>query len=307
MTQAKPIEMRKILNLTVVVLVITTNTSFAQFSKSIADYSLNGQVVESQIDWYRYDSESKTITKIRETYALFDEAGRQVQDKTFEVLEDRRVENRYSWNMDGSPSEMFSGVEFEGNERSNLIKFSQVRRGPKWVTYEIAVDTSQVYQYVTGSPETPGMLIVFDGKGVRKRIEDHKYYPNSAVSSSINITHVEGDRKLGAEEIVFDENGYRKSYELKGERKETLFRDEHNAVVKSVMEVGDKQYINSESIYEYDGQDNWMKVYRKRLDQEGKVIEELYGFKKTKIWWKEPTGSLEPDYTFIKKTNPINK
>ncbi|WP_323756616.1 hypothetical protein [Roseivirga sp.] len=299
--------MRKILTLVSAFFVIVAHSAFAQFSKSIADYSLNGNVVESQIDWYRYDSESKTITKIRETYALFDEAGRQLQDKTFEVLEDRRVENRYSWNMDGSPSEMFNGVKFEGDERSNLVKFSQVRRGSKWVTYEISADTAQVYQYVTGSPETPKMLIVFDGKGVRKRIEDHKYYPNSMVPSSINITHVEGDRKLGAEEIVFDENGYRKSYELKEERKETLFRDEHNSVVKSVMEARDKQYTNSESVYEYDGQDNWTKVYRKRFDQEGNVIEELYGFKKTKIWWKEPTGALEPDYAFIKKTNPINK
>ncbi|KYG75436.1 hypothetical protein [Roseivirga echinicomitans] len=299
--------MRKILILTGAFFVISMNSVFAQISKSIADYSLNGNVVESQIDWYRYDNESKTITKIRETYALFDEAGRQVQDKTFEVLEGRKVENRYSWSTDGSPSEMFNGMEFDGDEKSNLVKFSQVRSGPKWVTYEISTDTAQVYQYVTGSPETPRVLIVFDGKGVKRRIEDHKYYPNSTVPSSINITHVEGDRKLGAEEIVFDENGYRKSYELKGERKETLFRDEHNAVVKSVMEVGNKQYTNSESIYEYDGQDNWTKVYRKRLDQEGEVIEELYGFKKTKIWRKQPTGSLEPDYTFVKKTNPINK
>lgn len=73
------------------------------------------------------------------------------------------------------------------------------------------------------------------------------------------------------------------------------------------MEVGENQYTNSESIYEYDGQDNWAKVYRKRLDKEGSVIEELYGFKKTKKWRKEPTGSLEPDYTFIKKTNLINQ
>lgn len=265
--------MRKILILTGAFFVISMNSVFAQISKSIADYSLNGNVVESQIDWYRYDNESKTITKIRETYALFDEAGRQVQEKTFEVLEGRKVENRYSWNTDGSPSEMFNGMEFDGDEKSNLVKFSQVRRGPKWVTYEISTDTAQVYQYVTGSPETPRVLIVFDDKGVKRRIEDHKYYPNSTVPSSINITHVEGDRKLGAEEIVFDEKGYRKSYELKGERKETLFRDEHNAVVKSVMEVGNKQYTNSESIYEYDGQDNWTKVYRKRLDQEGEVIE----------------------------------
>ncbi|TCL14278.1 hypothetical protein EV198_1118 [Roseivirga ehrenbergii] len=300
--------MGRVSNLSMALLVIMANTVAAQFSKSITDLSLNGQVVESQIHWYRYDRETKTITKIRETYALFDEAGRQLQDKTSEVLQDRVTEHSYTWNGDGSTSEMLNEVSFAGDKNSRFAKFSHVRSAGKWMTYEISsADTAQVFQYVTGSPETPKMLIVFNGKRIKKRIEDHKYYPNSTVPSSINITHVEGDRKLGAEEIVFDENGYRKSYELKGEQKEVLFRDEHNAIVKSVMEARGKQYTNSESIYEYDGQDNWTKVYRKRLDQEGKVMEELYGFKKTKLWWKEPTGSLEPDYTFIKKTNPINK
>ncbi|WP_421976384.1 hypothetical protein [Roseivirga seohaensis] len=300
--------MGRVSNLSMALLVIMANTVAAQFSKSITDLSLNGQVVESQIHWYRYDREAKTITKIRETYALFDEAGRQLQDKTSEVLEDRVTEHSYTWNENGAASEMLNEVSFAGSRNSRFAKFSHVRSAGKWVTYEISsTDTAQVYQYVSGAPETPKMLIVFNGKRVKKRIEDHKYYPNSTVPSSINITHVEGDRKLGAEEIVFDENGYRKSYELKGERKEVLFRDKHNAVVKSVMEARGKQYTNSESMYEYDGQDNWTKVYRKRLDQEGKVMEELYGFKKTKIWWKEPTGSLEPDYSFIKKTNPINK
>ncbi|WP_339697582.1 hypothetical protein [uncultured Roseivirga sp.] len=300
--------MRRTLNSIVVILVIAANPTFAQFSKSIADLSLNGQVVESQIHWYRYDKETKTITKIRETYALFDEAGRQLQDKTFEVSDDRKTEHSYSWNVDGSPSEMLNDVSFEGEKNSRFTKFNHVRRAGKWITYEVSgTDTAQVYQYVTGSPETPKMLMVLDSKGVRKRVENHKYYLNSTVLSSINITHFEGDRKLGAEAIEFDEDGYRKSYELIGERKETLFRDEHNAVVKSVMEVGENQYTNSESIYEYDEQDNWVKVYRKRLDKEGSVIEELYGFKKTKIWRKEPTGSLEPDYTFIKKTNLINQ
>lgn len=300
--------MGRVSNLSMALLVIMANTVAAQFSKSITDLSLNGQVVESQIHWYRYDREAKTITKIRETYALFDEAGRQLQDKTSEVLEDRVTEHSYTWNENGAASEMLNEVSFAGSRNSRFAKFSHVRSAGKWVTYEISsADTAQVYQYVTGAPETPKMLIVFNGKRVKKRIEDHKYYPNSTVPSSINITHVEGDRKLGAEEIVFDENGYRKSYELKGEQKEVLFRDKHNAVVKSVMEARGKQYTNSESMYEYDGQDNWTKVYRKRLDQEGKVMEELYGFKKTKLWWKEPTGSLEPDYSFIKKTNPINK
>ncbi len=57
----------------------------------------------------------------------------------------------------------------------------------------------------------------------------------------------------------------------------------------------------------YDDQDNWTKVYRKRYGQNGEVIEELYGFKKTKKWYKTPTGSVEPNSEFIALKSRVNK
>ncbi|MGW8123431.1 hypothetical protein ACV07N_12295 [Roseivirga echinicomitans] len=300
--------MKKILTLTGALLILIANSTLAQFSKTLLDASLNGKITESNIHWYKYDRETKTIIKVREMHDRFDDAGRQLQENTLEVLNGRRVENSYKWNTEGTPKEMVNEVFFEGDVNSYSVQFSHVRKSGNWVTYEMTkTDTPLVYQYISSSPEFPKMIRVLNSKGESIRIDYFQFSPSTNLRSNTKITHLEANKAVRVEDITYDENGERKIFAVREGLKETLLRDDHGSVIKSVMEVGGKEYTSSESIYEYDGLENWTKAYRKRFDEAGNVIEELYGFRTTLKRRETPKGSLKPDYEFIKKTNLINK
>jgi hypothetical protein len=285
----------------VIALLFLMNSLQAQFTKSIKDISANGEVVESEIHWYRYDEATQSITKIRETYGLLDEAGRQLEDKTVDLISGRTTTNNYSWKEDGKPSELLVAVQQGEAKDDYFAKLSHSFQDGKWTTYEISgSDTVTIYNYQLGAPEKPERIEVCDFKTkALKRTESHVYYEGTEMINKIELNHFEGEKVVASETVEFDQLGYRTSYELKGQRKELLVRDEFNGITKTVMEIQGKRFLTSESSYAYDGQDNWTKVYRKRYGQNGEVVEELYGFKKTKKWYKTPTGSVEPNDEFI--------
>lgn len=298
---------RKLTCLTILISLATV--SQAQFSKTIRDISANGKVVESEIHWYRYHPESQSISKIRETYALFDEAGRQLEDKTNDLVSGRITNNTYTWKEDGKPSEMLVEVRHGQGGNEYFAKFIHLLNEGRWQTYEVTGrDTVTMYLYEKGTPTRPEILEVYDyTTNVLKQKQYHSYYNQTQIVESIRINHFEGDQVVASETVTFDERGYRSSYELKGQRKEVLERDAHNAIVKTQMIVDGQTYLTSESVYAYDGEDNWTKVYRKRYGQNGEVVEEMYGFKKTKKWYKDAKGAVVPDEQFVTQTNPLKK
>lgn len=287
--------------LAVIAFTFLMNSLQAQFTKSIKDISANGEVVESEIHWYRYDEATQSITKIRETYGLFDEAGRQLEDKTVDLTSGRTTTNNYTWKEDGKPSELLVAVQQGEAKDDYFAKFSHLFIDGLWATYEISgSDTVIIYNYQLGSPEKPERLEVYDFKTkTLKRRESHLYHVGTEMVNKIELNHFEEEKVVASETVEFDQLGFRTSYELKGQRKEILERDEFNGITKTFIEIQGKLFLTSESSYAYDGQDNWTKVYRTRYGQNGEVVEELFGFKKTKKWYKTPMGSVEPNDEFI--------